>query len=264
MPSWIIAIFLAFIFTPRVFAATSVSFSGAPASFDQSDEIDLDVSLTCTSCTGDSFLRGVFYSGGTSYFGFTEDNSGNWVNAPGGSCGSYFKVAMSDLQSGSWSGQLKVKPDIDSSLYSGPGDYLLKVGRYTGSCGSPTWSGETTVSITGPTPTPTPAPTCTPTPTPTNTPTPRPTATPTPAKTPTPTPQPEADQSLAGTPSSELTSSGSAFVLGVTSAPSTASASSDPKHRELPTTAISLALIGSGLGIISVALALKKSGILDT
>ena len=73
---------------------------------------------------------------------------------------------------------LKIKPDIDSSYYNGPGEYLFKVGRYTGSCSSPTWSSEKTIAITGPTHTP--IPTATPSSFPS------PTVTATPTKSPTP------------------------------------------------------------------------------
>jgi len=84
----------------------------------------------------------VFYPSGTSYFGFTQDNNGNWINAPGGNCTQYYKIAASDLRKGVWSGTLKFKPDSANALYQGPGDYLFKIGRYTNSCGTPTWSSE--------------------------------------------------------------------------------------------------------------------------
>lgn len=249
-----------FLFPLPVYAATSVSFGGAPASADQSQELEFDVSLICLSCTGDSYLRGVFYPSGTSYFGFTQDNSGNWVNAAGGSCTEYYKVAVSDLQDGSWSGKLKVKPDTDNSFYSGPGEYLFKIGRYTGSCGSPTWSDETTIAITGPTSTPTPAPTAGASPTPT----PAARATPTPTKIPTPPSMSPTPSPIMGSASSasELTSSAGADILGVVDSPSTSAAAASQAHP--PTQLIiSLALIGLGLGVISIALVLKKRGALS-
>lgn len=207
-------IFIFFLFPQKkLLAAQTITIGSTPSSIDQSQEFSANVSLSCSGCS-DSYLRGVFYPTGTSYFGYTQDNSGNWSNSPGSGCLSYFKVAQTDLVGGSWSGTLKFKPDKDSSYYNGPGEYIFKVGRYTASCSSPSvWSNETTIAITGPTPTPTtgsstssPASTNTPTPTkiPTNTLTPTPTAkltnTPTPKKevevvlgaktknTPTPTP----------------------------------------------------------------------------
>lgn len=151
-----------FLFYPRFsFAATqSLSVNNAPLTIDQAKEFDVGISFLCPNC-GDSYLRAVFYPIGASYFGYTLDNNGNWSNAPGGSCTTYYKVAQADLnKDGTWSGTLKVKPDKDSTYYNGPGEYLFKVGRYTPSCSSPSvWSTETTIAITGPTPTPTPAPT---------------------------------------------------------------------------------------------------------
>lgn len=176
---------------PFIFAATSISFTNAPLTIDQSQEFEVDVVLLCPGCSSDSYIRGVFYPSGTSYFGYTQNNAGAWVNAPGGSCTEYFKIATTDLEEGSWSGKIKVKPDIENSYYASPGEYLFKIGRYTGSCsGSPTWSSETTISISGPTPTSTATPTQAPTMTPIPTHTPVPTATSTPIPTNTPTRKP--------------------------------------------------------------------------
>jgi len=169
----------------RIFAATqSLSTNNIPLTIDQSQDFDVDVTFSCPSCSTDSYLRGVFYPSGTSYFGYTQDNNGNWSNAAGGNCTTYFKVAQTDLsKEGTWSGTLKVKLDTGSSYYAGPGEYLFKVGRYTPSCSSASvWSTEATIAITGPTPTPTASPTNipTPTPAPVNTPTSKLTLTPTP------------------------------------------------------------------------------------
>ncbi len=174
------------------FSATqSLSLNNVPVTVDQSGEFEIGITLSCPSCTTDSFLRGVFYPSGTSYFGYTKDNNGNWSNAAGGNCTTYFKVAQTDLsKEGSWSGALRFKSDKDSPNYNGPGEYLFKVGRYTPSCSSPSiWSTETTVAITGPTPTLTPVPpTSTTVPTPIIKPTATPTSLPSPTKTPTPKP----------------------------------------------------------------------------
>jgi hypothetical protein len=174
------------------FASTQVSVSDIPLTVDQSNDFEVSISFACSSCTSDSYLRGVFYPNGSSYFGYTRDNSGNWNNAAGGNCTSYYKILLSDLsREGTWSGKLKVKPDIENAFYNGPGEYLFKVGRYTPSCGSPTWSSESTISILGPTSTPTSAPTSTPMPTSTPTNSPTPTRTPTPTLKPSPSPTPK-------------------------------------------------------------------------
>ena len=167
----------------------SLSTDNVPLNIDQSQEFDVNVNFSCPSCSTDSYLRGVFYPSGTSYFGYTEDNNGNWSNAAGGNCTTYFKVAQADLShEGTWSGTLKVKLDTASTYYAGPGEYLFKVGRYTPSCSSASvWSTEATIAVTGPTPTPTASPTntSTPTPAPANTPTLKPTVTPKPTQKPT-------------------------------------------------------------------------------
>lgn len=154
----LVTVFLAlFLFSSsHALAAAQITVSNIPLTVDQSAEFQMDVNFSCPGC-GDSYLRGVFYPSGSSYFGFTQDNGGNWINVPGGSCTSYFKISSSDLSpDGTWSGKLKFKPDKDSFFYSGPGEYSFKVGRYTPSCSSPSaWSAESTISITGPIPTPT-------------------------------------------------------------------------------------------------------------
>jgi hypothetical protein len=132
--------------------AVSVQLSNLPSSLDHEASAEIDVSLACGGCS-DSYLRGVFYPSGTSYFGFTQSKQGEWVNGPASACMQYYHVASSDLVEGSWSGKLKIKPDATHAFYTGPGEYLFKVGRYTGSCSSPTWSAEATILILGPSPT---------------------------------------------------------------------------------------------------------------
>jgi len=188
-------LFLGLLCPGSVFAAStqSVSVSNVPLTIDQSQEFDINILLTCPNC-GDSYLRAVFYPSGSSYFGYTKDNNGGLTNLSGGNCTSYLKISQSDLSiEGTWSGKLRAKPDIENAYYKGPGEYLFKVGRYTSSCGSPLWSSETTIAITGPTPTLSPAPTVastsTPAPIDTSTPTFKPTNTPTQKPTPSISPK---------------------------------------------------------------------------
>lgn len=237
---WWILIFLLHPFS--VFAAMSVSVANVPTSVDQASELTVDVSFSCSNCTSDSYFRSVFYPGGTSYFGYTQNNQGDWINASGSSCTQYFKVASTDLVESSWSGKLKVKLDTASSYYSGPGEYLFKVGRYSAGCGSATWSTETTIAVTGPTPTPTSTPT--PTPTPTKTPTPTPTKTPTPSPTPMKIPTPTPSSTIE--PSIEPT----AIILGA----------AEEKGEGLPfkPLIISFLLVAMGLAILSLLLLWKK------
>lgn len=166
--------FLFFLFCQGVSAAT-LNIQNAPATINESDEFSVDVSLACSGCS-DSYLRGVLYDNGTSYFGYTQDNSGNFSNATGSNCTTFFKISQADLVAGSWSGKIKFKPDPNSSNYKGSGEYSFKVGRYTSSCSSPSvWSNEVVVSIIGPTSTPTSVPSAASSFSPTKSPTPSPT-----------------------------------------------------------------------------------------
>lgn len=179
------------LFVPLVFASQSITLSDVPMTIDEKSEMQITVSLSCPGC-GDSYIRGVFYPSGSSYFGYTKGNNGEWSNAPGSNCKTYFAILQSDLsKEGTWSGVINVKPDTEHAYYSGPGEYTFKVGRYTSACGSPStggWSAESIIAITGPTHTPTPIPTLNPENTPTHTP--HPSSTPIASATPTQTVSP--------------------------------------------------------------------------
>ncbi len=239
-------------FLPAVLAATGVTIANVPESIDKDQEIEIDIRLTCDGCTSDSYLRGAFVGSGTNYFGFTQNNSGAWTNASGTNCTEYYKVRVDQLSEGSWSGKLKLKPDGASSYYQGPGQYTLKVGRYTGGCGSPTWSNEVPVSITGTTSTPTPAPSATPTNSPVYTPTSTSTRTPTPTRTKTPTPTPEKAEST-----TSPTSARDVSVLGDVSKPSSDQTSSRSASH-IRAFAVAFALVASGLGMLAAVLIWQK------
>lgn len=190
-------VFLFLIFPVKIYAYSLVV-SGLPNTIDQSTETQIDVVLTCSGC-GDSYLRGVFYPGNTNYFGLTQNNAGEWVGLDPDRT-KYFKVAKTDLTDASWSGKIKIKPDIVDQSYTGPGEYLFKIGRYTsGTDASADWSNELAIKITGPTPSPSPtvvptqalSPTPTPVPVKTPSPTPVPVKTVKPTVIPTPTPTPQ-------------------------------------------------------------------------
>ncbi|OGH06418.1 MAG: hypothetical protein A2W22_06455 [Candidatus Levybacteria bacterium RBG_16_35_11] len=223
--SWISIFFILFIF-PKIALATSqsVTISNISSSIDQLQEFSADVVLYCSSCA-DSYLRGVFYQSGTSYFGYTQDNTGSWSNAAGGNCNAYFKISQDDLKDGSFSGKLRFKPDIESSYYKGPGEYSFKVGRYSPSCSSPVWSSETTIAISGPTPTPTSSQTLAQSPT----------NTPTPTSKPTPTTKPILTRALSITkiPTSKVTEM--VLAQSTKSAINKRSQKNEPKQKVLGT-----------------------------
>ena len=167
-----------FLFPKNVYATISISATNVPTSVNLDQEFTVDINLACTGC-GISYLRGVFFNpeSSTSYSGFTQNNSGDWINLSG-SPSSYFKI-----DSGSFSGQMKFKFDSIKPA----GNYFFKVGRYTPSGSSFSQNSENiSITVIDPSPTPSSTPTQSPTESPaatvTPTSTPTPTASPTPAK----------------------------------------------------------------------------------
>lgn len=160
-------------------AAPTISTSFSSVTVDNS----FTVSVTMSGLSDNTVyrLRLVFSQPGTSnYFGSTNNNAGWYNGTPSPIDYSQFLSITTD-GNGAWSGDIQGKVDsTDSNFTSGSGSYDMKVGRYTASGASATWSNVLSISISAP------SPTATPTATPTNTPT--PTTAPTPTKTPTPTP----------------------------------------------------------------------------
>lgn len=185
------------LFVAKPVFAVSVTISNPPSTItDQAFNLDVSVSGAQKNTT--NYLRvNLFPPGTIHYFGYTY-NGTDFVNISDYS--QYFPINIDST--GAWSGSIQAKLDIDSSYYSGPGTYSLKVRRYTQS-GSYTWSNEVTLNINFQTPAPTPTSTPTPTlsPIPTSTPvtassskklplpatsTPSPTVPPTPKSSPSP------------------------------------------------------------------------------
>lgn len=255
--------------TAHVMAATSQSMTiqHAPTTLDQGGEAEISVLFSCPTCTTDSFLRAVFYVSGTSYFGYTQKNDGTWVNVPGGSCTQYYKILPSDMsQEGTWSGVLKVKPDIQNAYYQGPGEYLLKIGRYTPSCSSASiWSNDVTVAITGPTATPTVVNTPTSAPTSTNSPTsaPSPTQTSLPTQVPTEAVSPtsadvrHADVLGDSVMASSLSTMTKAFDQSIRVEASTAAVPSN----NISPFVISFLCIGTGMALLAVAFSIRQTDV---
>jgi len=169
------------------------------------DQVTVDVAisgLTSSSCPNTAcFLQAMFTSKDTTrYFGFTQNSGGSWYEYNSEPSKDYIKSTFFSFTpiEGSWSGKLVAKNNPNDSNYKGPGDYLLRVKRYTGNATSSTSesSNDITVNFTyilptaTPTETPQPTTTATPTPSPTATPTKTPTPTAAPTKTPTPKPSP--------------------------------------------------------------------------
>lgn len=199
---FLFGIFVFLYFATTAHAAT-FKFENAPASITNDQNFEVSVILSISSSAGKSYyLRAAFYHADSpsSYFGYTKNNAGEWYNGkPSIDKTKYYKITLDE--NNQWSGNLNIKPDLESSYYKGSGAYYLKLGRYTEDGGSVKWCVDesdgcnvTSISITSE-----------PTPIPTSPSTPTPTRTPTPTKTPTPTPSPTLRPSLTPTTKPTLT-----------------------------------------------------------
>ncbi len=250
---------------PRSIYALNISISDLPANLDQSSETEVGLYFECSGC-GDSYMRGVFYAGGTDYFGFTQNNSGEWIGT-WEDRSQYFKIAKIDLIEASWSGRIKVRPDSGDSAYHGPGEYLFKIGRYTSSGDSSAdWSNVLALRIIGPTPTPTTTPTATPTQTPSPIPTVILTSTPTGTKPATPviSGKPKTYQS---SQSAELSSASAESVLGVENSINTPKLPDGKENRaskKQPLLGYIFMGLGAVLVLISIILAVKPAIFTDS
>lgn len=147
--------------SPKPASAVTVTISNTPATItDQPFTFDVSVS---GAQSGINYLRvDLSRPAIASYFGFTW-NGTSFYN--GSDHTQYLPVTID--QSGNWSGAIQGKLDSTASEYTGPGQYNLRVRRYTPSGYNPTPSNTATVDITyQPSSTPSPTPTPTPTPTP--------------------------------------------------------------------------------------------------
>lgn len=187
----ILLVLLSFLIKPAVVLAT-FTFSIPQTSISSDQEIEATINLTLQN-QGNKvyYLEGAFKrEGATNYFGVSW-NDIDWVNYTSSNNDKSLK-SITTSPEGSWSGVLKTKLDTNSSQFTGSGNYILKINRFTATGSTPTSSdNEITLAITAlPTDTPTPTQPPTSTPTQTQTPTPTPTKTLTPTPTPFPTKKP--------------------------------------------------------------------------
>lgn len=202
--------------TPLVLADFSLSVSKTAINADEEVNAIVNLSLN-NSSQKKYYLEGAFKKEGASrYFGLTWNDT-EWAAYTDSNNDKKFKLIQMGSES-SWSGTLKVKLDTASPHFTGSGNYILKINRFTETGLSPTdpSSNEIVLFVTAlPTPTPTPtenptlSPTLTNTLTPTQTPTPtkKPTSTPTKLPTNKSTPTPTSDSAKANLPQSILGSS---------------------------------------------------------
>lgn len=107
-----------------------------PSMIDSSDQV-ISISASASGLSQKKqYLQVVFTKEGqaANYFGYTRDHSGGWYkykSSPTDSdLTSFFGFMPS---SGSWSGKLEAKIDMDDSGFTGPGNYLLKLAKYISS-----------------------------------------------------------------------------------------------------------------------------------
>ncbi len=221
-------------------------------------EIAVDVEISGASKTNCPenicYLLGAISSTAyTRYFGFTQNNTDGWTAYTGSPGPDFIKNNFYKLEliDGAWSGTLNMKFNWDDPDYKGPGEYKIKINRYTGnSKNSAQSSNELLINLNVATPTPTP----TATPTSTPSPTPEPTEDASPSPTPKPTFTPTAKPTIRATyrPTSvPATSEGT--VLGIRETPSP-SASFEPlseEERNIPL--VPLGFMGMGAGFLGVS-----------
>lgn len=201
----VLVTFILFLFFPPFVKSV---FAIAPAiTVYPSEILSLDTAFTVTA-TMSGLSKNAIYRlrvaisqpGVSSYFGSTYDGT-TWHM---GSIADGNFVNITTDGNGAWGEDIQGKIDSDDPNFTtGSGTYDLKIGRYTQTGSTATWSDPKSIEIVVP---PTPTPTNTPTPTLTSIPASTPTPTPTPTKTPTPTPIPN-------TPTSKPSVSPTAKVL---------------------------------------------------
>jgi len=179
LPTLFLFLFV-FLFPKDISATISFTISNP---IREGDYFIVDASLSGIASSS-AFVQGMFTAtSSANYFGFTWGQNEEWVNYVG-STNKDFIVQNFPILQKNISQKIWVKPNYADSAYRGPGEYFLKLKRYTGASDNSTGEDAVlTVNLSEPLPTPTP----TPTEEPTNTPEPTTVWTPNPTKTPTPT-----------------------------------------------------------------------------
>ncbi len=125
-------------------ASSSFTISNIPSSIDSTETFNASVNLSLSSKPNAIFyLKGAFKKQGeTNYFGLTKVGN-SWIK---NSTKYEDQYKITTNESGTWSGNLEIQPDIFDSGYEGAGEYIFKVGRYTEE-GSLNWSNESNIKI---------------------------------------------------------------------------------------------------------------------
>lgn len=209
------------------------------------------------------YIKGAFFESGTSnYFGLTKSKD-TWIknSAP--------NANQPAIKIGDWDGTVVVKVDFSDSGYTGEGEYAFKLRFYYGSFVGDWSDNALTITINEPDPTPTQVPTSTTAPTMTPTTTSTPTTSPHPTSTSIPTRQPTSLGKVTTTRSSVR--QGDFAILGIQREasqegvaigmiPATDSGTTEGQvDRVMHPAVFSLLFVGTGLGLLSTALAWKNT-----
>jgi len=155
---------LVIISPPRVVASATITISN-PSVTDDTVTFTVNIlGITASGLTdGKGYLQAMFVGSDSKSFGYTKNNSGDWYEYIGEPTADYIKSKFYYFTpvDGSWSDTMTAKNNYDDSSYKGPGNYILRVKRYTGgstsSAGDP--SNDLTVNLSHALPTLTPSPT---------------------------------------------------------------------------------------------------------
>lgn len=119
------------LFPAKVFAAFTIETVTPSDIISEDQTITLFVSASNLSSSTQYLQTAITKEGKTNYFGFTQNNSGNWIQYQ----------SSPDLNSllaftpvdGNWNGEVKAKIDTSDSGFAGPGSYMIKVLKYISS-----------------------------------------------------------------------------------------------------------------------------------
>jgi len=210
----LIVSFLTFLFlSSPAYATISLTISN----FEKvNDYFSIDVTLSGAASDSSYFIQAMFTKPESpNYLGFTWGQKGDWIKYVSSPETDYIKTNFPILENNNTQ-KILLRPDTDDSGYKGPGEYLVKVKRYTQGGSSTASDNSLTVTLAEATPTqevsPTQDPTTSPTPTSVATATSTPTSTPTNTSAPTATKTstssttntPTSTQTKTPTPSSSL------------------------------------------------------------
>lgn len=126
-------------------STSSFTISNVPSQTNSDQSFNVSVNLFLPNNPDNTFyLKGAFKkSDSSNYFGLTKV-SGSWIKN-GSTYSNQYPITTDS--SGNWSGNLEVQPDSEDSGFTGSGDYIFKIARYTSSGSGPIWSNESTINI---------------------------------------------------------------------------------------------------------------------